>query len=573
MSVPASSASADGVRTDVAGVAPVELDRLRDLLLGPEIARLDGIAQHLARYRPSAEEMAPALAAALDLSQRAQPSALTQATWPLVAAGLQRSLEDSPQRVVDILFPIIGPLIRKSIAESLKDFAESLNLVLEQSFSPRYLRWRFEAWRSGVPFAEVVLRNTLLYSVEQVFLIQRESGLLIAHAARARAQGADSDAVSAMLNAIGDFVRDSFAGAQDGELSEVQVGGFEVQVQHGPVAMLALAVRGVPRLEIKHRAREALERLHAKHGAELRQFAGDGGVSPGIQPELDALLAQEQRAASKKTSLFRPGSLLLLLLAGGTLVSSCAWLYQRWQQSDFLRLLQAQPGIVLAARSGRDVVVLRDPLAAPISSFGDQHGLVIAERAWLSLDPPLVLARARRILELPDTVNASLNAGTLTLSGDFNAELPDGFVRLARSVAGVESVDLGDLHSNDPAQAFRSAKAEMAALKIQFNEGVEMAESALAQIDRAVRILSGLRGARFEAARLEITGHTDGTGLESSNRALGMDRAQAVAAALGARGLGPARIRLKYSLNEPASASDLSERRVTLRLLPAALVP
>ena len=46
---------------------------------------------------------------------------------------------------------------------------------------PRSLKWRFEAWRTGRPFAEIVLLKTLVYRVDQVFLIHKETGLLLQH--------------------------------------------------------------------------------------------------------------------------------------------------------------------------------------------------------------------------------------------------------------------------------------------------------------------------------------------------------------------------------------------------------
>ncbi|MEZ5976076.1 MAG: hypothetical protein R3E96_14915 [Planctomycetota bacterium] len=38
-----------------------------------------------------------------------------------------------------------------------------MNVALENSFSPRGVRWRMEAWRTGRPFGEVVLLNSLEY--------------------------------------------------------------------------------------------------------------------------------------------------------------------------------------------------------------------------------------------------------------------------------------------------------------------------------------------------------------------------------------------------------------------------
>ena len=61
-------------------------------------------------------------------------------------------------------------------AEELRKVcAESLNQTLEHTFSWRGLKWRFEALRTGKSFAEVVMLRSLVYRVEQLFLIHRKT--------------------------------------------------------------------------------------------------------------------------------------------------------------------------------------------------------------------------------------------------------------------------------------------------------------------------------------------------------------------------------------------------------------
>ena len=63
-----------------------------------------------------------------------------------------------------------------------------------------------------------MLKHTLVYRVEHVFLIHRHTSLLIAHAASQDATSQDPQLVSSMLAAIQDFVRDSFSEQQGLEL-------------------------------------------------------------------------------------------------------------------------------------------------------------------------------------------------------------------------------------------------------------------------------------------------------------------------------------------------------------------
>ena len=100
--------------------------------------------------------------------------------------------------------------IRKAIAETMAALVRSINSAVEHSLSPRGIKWRIESWRTGVPYAQVVIKHALIYRVEQAFLIHAETGLLLAHATAPGLQVPDADLISGMLTAIQDFVSDSF---------------------------------------------------------------------------------------------------------------------------------------------------------------------------------------------------------------------------------------------------------------------------------------------------------------------------------------------------------------------------
>ena len=83
------------------------------------------------------------------------------------------------------------------------------------------------------PFAEVVLLHSLVYSVDQVFLIRKDSGILLYQVQSALGAGTqDGDLVSDMLKAIRDFVHDSFKLQEEG-LETIHVGDFSIWVEQG----------------------------------------------------------------------------------------------------------------------------------------------------------------------------------------------------------------------------------------------------------------------------------------------------------------------------------------------------
>jgi len=210
---------------------------------------------------------------------------LSVALRPAVERALRETVQANPSFFVDVLYPVIGPAIRRAIAEALRSMVESLNRSLELMFSWRYVRWRLEAIRSGKPFAEVVLLHTLVYRVEQLFLLHRETGLALRHVSAEGVDVQDADVVSGMLTAIQDFVHDSFGGTE-GALESFRVGDLGVWIEQGPRAVLAAVARGHPPAELNVLLRGQLERVELEFGPELTAFSGD------VQPfcSADALL-------------------------------------------------------------------------------------------------------------------------------------------------------------------------------------------------------------------------------------------------------------------------------------------
>ena len=140
--------------------APDELGRLRRLMFAAELDKLAEIDRRLSDPAVRAEELGTVLDEALAVSIRKNRT-----------------------RIAEALAPTMGPAIRRAIAETLRTMVESFNQVLQHSLSARALRWRVEAWRTGRPFAEVVLSHSLVYRVEQVYLVHRDTGLLLHHVA------------------------------------------------------------------------------------------------------------------------------------------------------------------------------------------------------------------------------------------------------------------------------------------------------------------------------------------------------------------------------------------------------
>ena len=157
------------------------------------------------------------------------------------------------------------------------------------------IKWRLEALRSRKPFSEIVLLHSIVYRVEQVFLIHKKTGLMLQHVVRAETDLQDADMVSSMLTAIRDFVADSFKVEEDEGLETIRVGELTVWIEQGPLAILAVVIRGNAPQSLRLLIQETLENIHSAYVEVLESFGGDTAPFEEARPALEACLVSQYK--------------------------------------------------------------------------------------------------------------------------------------------------------------------------------------------------------------------------------------------------------------------------------------
>lgn len=541
--VDGTDAGADG---DPAG-GPDELDRLCGLILAPERGRLATLERRLDDPESRAEEVADVLPDALARASRAGER-LTLSLTPAVEASLEASIRRNRRRLAEALAPAMGPAIRRAIAETLRAMVESFNQVLQNSLSPRALRWRLEAWRSGRPFAEVVLSHSLVYRVEQVFLVHRASGLLLQHVSADRTASQDGDLVSGMLTAIQDFVRDSFAVSAEEAVDTMRVGSLTVMVEQGTEAYLAAVVRGTPPVGLRAVLRDALESIHVDLAEAFEAFSGDPAPFDAAAGHLEGCLQLGVRDTEVRRSWLAPA-----VLAGAVALLLLSWLAlsvragRRWDA--YVARLRAEPGIVVVAERGgvfrSEITGLRDPYAADpakllIAMGLDASHVIGSWHPYLAQDPAIVVARARAVLRPPPGVELSLAGDVLKAAGAAPHAWVTRATETAAAVPGVARLDVSHLEDQGMT-AVALARARLGELVVRFDPGSAVPpRDAAATLDRTLAELDELTRVAHDAGievRVDVVGHTDATGSEGGNVRLSRLRAEWVASAIEARGV------------------------------------
>ena len=513
---------------------------LRSLLLGQAEKQIAEIHQRLTDPQRQLQEVSRVLPSAIAVRTR-QDDELNEALAPTITTAIERSVRRNPQPLVDAIFPVMGPAIRKAISVALSGMIQSLNQSMAHSFSVQGLKWRLEARRTGKPFAEVVLLHTLLYRVEQVFLIHKETGLLLHHVVAGNLTAQDGDMVSGMLTAIQDFVHDSFNSPDGEQLETLEVGDLTVWIEQGPLAILAGVIRGTPPQELRPVFQETLEKIHLQFHSALMDYSGDASVFEPARPLLEGCLHtqldQEKQGGTAKripTPLIVIASIIVLaLLVWGFFALRNA---RRWD--SYVQRVKSEPGIVVTEvgeKQGKYFIEgLRDPLARDPQAILQETEINPSDvqsrwQPFQAMSPEFVLARARKLLDAPATVKLSLDSGVLAVEGFAELQWIMEMRRMIRFIPGVTQLKETDLLDVDrivnPSIQFELDETRLAPGQ----------EEKLNQLVTAIERLAGLAEAMKKTVRLEITGHADGSGTEERNDALSRGRAGVIANELNSR--------------------------------------
>lgn len=542
-------------------------EELRHIIVSPEQEQIVEIRSRLDSPERRIEDVSSVVAEAIQMRRDQDAAALSEALTPTVQETLRESVRKNPQVLADALFPVMGPAIRRSITETLRSMLESFNEALEHSISVQGVKWRIEAMRTGKPFAEIVLMHSLLFRVEQVFLIHRETGLVLNHVTAPAVATQDPSMVAGMLSAIQQFVHDSFESSQQETLDSMTVGGLEVWIEEGPHAVIAAVIRGHAPTGYRAKLKEAIEGIEQEFSEALAEFEGDAGPFRAADGRLQDLLVTQHRekATGGRTPRLAIAAIVLVAAIAIGWISYVTYQVHRWSQ--FARALGEHPGIVVTSyekSGGRwHFHGFRDPLASdPADDFArygiDAKDADLALAPYYSLDDEMVTERARSLLAPPKGVTLEDHKGKLVASGVASSAWIGAFSERGPMMPGVTSLDASQLQNREV--------DSLEKIVLTFPVGLANLdpgqEDGIADASRDIRAIRALADRTNRTVSVAIVGHTDSTGIEGTNQVLSRQRAEAMASLLGRGGI-PADVLNSRGVGttEPLRSEDSEESR------------
>lgn len=214
--------------------------------------------------------------------------------------------------MIDVLYPILGGMVTRYVTNVFRELLEKINRKMEERLSFRSLRRKLKARLTGVSETELMFEESFQARILSVFVIHKETGLLIAESTWGETEIDDPHMVASMASAIKDFINDWIR--RGGEASEVQLvsyGTSTLYIESAGSVYLVAFLDQEPDYEQRDRINDFFGGLVERYRRFFQRFDGDGSAPeiPRITEEINAFIHPENqlselsRSARKKSSL------------------------------------------------------------------------------------------------------------------------------------------------------------------------------------------------------------------------------------------------------------------------------
>jgi len=523
---------------------------------------LPGAISHHMKNSPEevAQALAPEIAIAIREQRKLDRDAIANALAPEMGRAIKEQVRLERDAMVDALYPVIGNTISKYLTEAI----QNINQKVANALSVEGITRKARAKWHGVSEAELILQESMPFSIQAIFLIHKSSGLIMSDVQTSGSHCLESEMIGGMLTAIRSFVSDCIVQADDpSELNEIEYGASKIILEVAGYCYLAVVMTGEPTKQFIAKMRKTMGTIVLDYGDAIENFDGDRESIPAAVNQLLEKLIQfpvENKSNRLPIALLGVGVFLGLAVL-------IPWGYFSYQNARERRVeiqtaevLDSTPELAIY-KIGVDVDGDRLTLTGKVPNERLRNlagSLALSTAPELELDnqtiavdvPPDPVATAGEVERVTALFNELPGISIQTNYGDRQVAI-DGQVRQMKDahkiseafekIPGVRSV-------------FSTLKVDPVHIenRIYFDGGsAKLNPKDTAIITRIKDVLD-----RYPRLSLKIIGHTDVRGSAAKNQQLALQRAEAVGDALTQQGIDPNRLEVVGNPEPPTDVAS-----------------
>jgi outer membrane protein OmpA-like peptidoglycan-associated protein len=404
-------------------------------------SRLDSVFERAGDLERLEKSVAAVMDGALRRAEEERHHLVSEAVAPFVVGTVKTEIRNSRDELVEALYPVTGRIVKAYVASAIKDLADQINQRLEMN--PVMLRLR--SWATGRPVSELVIADTQRLKVEDIFLIRRGTGELVARWPERPAGSNHDQVLSGVLTAINEFASEALH--HDGSaLRHIDLGSDTVYLRTSPTFLLAARCTGTAPRAVERVVDEVFLRTIEDLGASPA-LAADARQPNHRLANLSSDLIRRIDDTQEEISGRRLGASPIKILASIIVIPILAWLawsfyadYRasavRATVSDILNSteeLKGYPTRVAVGWLGREVTIVGlaptelaqaqvlKEVAAALPKVAIHDEISVVPNALSAIEPKIERLR-QEAAQLPTEI-ARTRASVDDLKSDYESEI------------------------------------------------------------------------------------------------------------------------------------------------------
>lgn len=213
------------------------LNQLQNILLKEDRVAIERLQEAIDDPVLLSEKIQPIIEERLLFFKEAFPKEFKVTVDKMIEVKLKASQEE----ILDVIYPVMGKMIKKYVNHQIQMVKDSIDDSIKKTFFSQGVLWRIKNSLFGIKMSDQAIHDLKDYRIEEIYVIQRNSGLLFGSASTENT--IDQDVIAGMLTAIKSFVEDAFKRERE-DLEMIQYGTYKILLQNFYSYYIAIAISG-----------------------------------------------------------------------------------------------------------------------------------------------------------------------------------------------------------------------------------------------------------------------------------------------------------------------------------------
>ena len=270
------------------------------------------------------------LAQIITQSSKNDASALSNALQSVISPAISKEIANNKETMIDALYPIMGGMISKYVTQAIKEMMESINKKIEQGLSFERVKRKAKAKLAGVSETELLLEESADARISALFVIHKETSLLIAQAHLENKEIDDAHMVASMASAIKDFINDWIKNSDEpNEVQLLSYGNATLYIESAGSVFIVAFLDAEPNYEQRKKINTFFASIVKKYTSLFQNFNGDDTHNDAVTLSMemeDYLYNQEFIERKEKKN---PAKIMFIIF-GVLLFAYGAYLFNDW---------------------------------------------------------------------------------------------------------------------------------------------------------------------------------------------------------------------------------------------------